>query len=258
MLDETSPYIAGWFAATVLTLMLLKYIYLGQGLGEQGEAEVMSIFIIMGITSLIIIVLIIMVDQQAVYQSVLSLVKPSVTLATGLFCCAIHAYVYDLRYFVIMIIAIITIAIIAVIFVVIREESWFVLGCVMAISLLLAGLELLWSLQVILIVMIVIMIVMMIVMMVVMMIVMVVVMIVIMIVMVGSMTRKVTKWHVSGSDGPLLLHHLLASELLHSPPLWNDWKALPRILKTFCNISQSFFQQFSILSTLGIFGRRKF
>ena len=82
--------------------------------------------------------------------------------------------------------------------------------------------------------------------------------IVIMNVMVVSMTRKVTKWHVSGSDGPLLLHHLLASELLHSPPLWNDWKALPRILKTFCNISQSFFQQFSILSTLGIFGRRKF
>ena len=49
MLDETSPYIAGWFAATVLTLMLLKYIYLGQGLGEQGEAEVMIIFSIMGI-----------------------------------------------------------------------------------------------------------------------------------------------------------------------------------------------------------------
>ena len=34
---------------------------------------------------------------QAVYQGVMSLVKPSVTLATGLFCCAIHAYVYDLR-----------------------------------------------------------------------------------------------------------------------------------------------------------------
>ena len=46
-----------------------------------------------------------------------------------------------------------------------REESWFVLGCVMAISLLLAGLELLWSLQVMLVVVIV-MIVMMIVMMV--------------------------------------------------------------------------------------------
>jgi len=99
MLDETSPYIAGWFAVTVLTLMLLKYVYLGQGLDEQGEAE-------------------------AVYQSVLSLVKPSITLATGVFCCAIHAYVYDLR-----------------------EESWFVLGCVMAISVLLAGLELVWSLQ---------------------------------------------------------------------------------------------------------------
>ena len=155
MLDETSPYIAGWFAATVLTLMLLKYIYLGQGLGEQGEAEVIIIFSIRLIISLIITMLIIMIDQQAVYQSVLSLVKPSVTLATGLFCCAIHAYVYDLRYFVIMIIAIITIAIIAVIIVVIvvviREESWFVLGCVMAISLLLAGLELLWSLQVIII-----------------------------------------------------------------------------------------------------------
>ena len=46
MLDETSPYIAGWFAATVLTLMLLKYIYLGQGLGEQGEAEVSSIILL--------------------------------------------------------------------------------------------------------------------------------------------------------------------------------------------------------------------
>ena len=97
MLDETSPYIAGWFAATVLTLMLLKYIYLGQGLGEQGEAEVMIIMGIRLITSLIR--LIIMFYQQAVYQSVLSLVKPSVTLATGLFCCAIHAYVYDLRCF---------------------------------------------------------------------------------------------------------------------------------------------------------------
>ena len=43
MLDETSPYIAGWFAVTVLTLMLLKYIYLGQGLDEQGEAEVRMI-----------------------------------------------------------------------------------------------------------------------------------------------------------------------------------------------------------------------
>ena len=151
---------------------------------------------------------------------------------------------------IIITIVVFIIVIIIIIFVVIREESWFVLGCVMAISLLLAGLELLWSLQVILVVMIdmmIVMIVMMIVMMVVMMIVMVVVMIVIMIVMVGSMTRKVTKWHVSGSDGPLLLHHLLASELLHSPPLWNDWKALPRILKTFCNISQSLFQQFSIL-----------
>ena len=28
----------------------------------------------------------------------LSLVKPSITLATGVFCCAIHAYVYDLRF----------------------------------------------------------------------------------------------------------------------------------------------------------------
>ena len=43
MLDETSPYIAGWFAVTVLTLMLLKYVYLGQGLDEQGEAEVRMI-----------------------------------------------------------------------------------------------------------------------------------------------------------------------------------------------------------------------
>ena len=68
MLDETSPYIAGWFAATVLTLMLLKYIYLGQGLGEQGEAEVniiitsiiiiMSIVIIMGIVIIMSLIMI--------------------------------------------------------------------------------------------------------------------------------------------------------------------------------------------------------
>ena len=66
MLDETSPYIAGWFAATVLTLMLLKYIYLGQGLGEQGEAEVNIIImniIIMGIIimSIVIIMSLIMI-----------------------------------------------------------------------------------------------------------------------------------------------------------------------------------------------------
>ena len=44
-----------------------------------------------------------------------------------------------------MIILIITMMIIMMM---IREESWFVLGCVMAISVLLAGLELVWSLQV--------------------------------------------------------------------------------------------------------------
>ena len=37
---------------------------------------------------------------------------------------------------------------ILIIMITFREESWFVLGCVMAISVLLAGLELVWSLQV--------------------------------------------------------------------------------------------------------------
>ena len=132
MLDETSPYIAGWFAATVLTLMLLKYIYLGQGLGEQGEAEVSNIMMLISFIN----------DDQAVYQYVLSLVKPSVTLATGFFCCAIHAYVYDLRYLSSSSSPSSSPSLSS------REESWFVLGCVMAISILLAGLELVWSLQV--------------------------------------------------------------------------------------------------------------
>ena len=43
---------------------------------------------------------------------------------------------------------IITMMIILMITITFREESWFVLGCVMAISVLLAGLELVWSLQV--------------------------------------------------------------------------------------------------------------
>ena len=47
-----------------------------------------------------------------------------------------------------MIILINTMMMILVIMMMIREESWFVLGCVMAISVLLAGLELVWSLQV--------------------------------------------------------------------------------------------------------------
>ena len=55
---------------------------------------------------------------------------------------------------IVIIIFIIMIMIVIIIFVMIREESWFVLGCVMAISLLLAGLEVLWSLQVIILAMI--------------------------------------------------------------------------------------------------------
>jgi len=42
LLDETSPYIAGWFAATVLGLMLLKSLYLGSGDGEPEQAEVIT------------------------------------------------------------------------------------------------------------------------------------------------------------------------------------------------------------------------
>ena len=49
---------------------------------------------------------------------------------------------------IILIILITTMVIILIILIAFREESWFVLGCVMAISVLLAGLELVWSLQV--------------------------------------------------------------------------------------------------------------
>lgn len=99
LLDETSPFIACWFAATVLVLMLLKSLYLGETEAEKEEAE-------------------------AVYDGVMAFAKPAITFSTGLVCCAIHAYVYDLR-----------------------GESWFVLGCVMVISVILAGLEALWDLQ---------------------------------------------------------------------------------------------------------------
>merc|ERR1712226_140008 len=34
----------------------------------------------------------------------------------------------------------------------------------------------------------------------------------------------------AGSDGPFLLHYLLATELLHRSPLWNDRETLPRVL----------------------------
>ena len=99
MLDETSPYIAGWFAATVVGLMVLKVIiashvsphvsrhcdiipnqhtYLGQQPTDAEEGVSLE-------------------DAEVVYQGVMGLVKPCITLATGIFCCAIHAYVYDLR-----------------------------------------------------------------------------------------------------------------------------------------------------------------
>ena len=47
-----------------------------------------------------------------------------------------------------IIILMIMMMLILIIMITFREESWFVLGCVMAISVLLAGLELVWSLQV--------------------------------------------------------------------------------------------------------------
>jgi len=96
LLDETSPFIAGWFAATVLSMMVIKAIY-APWVGEE---------------------------EHLYYQQVMATIKPAMTFATGLFCCIIHAYVFDLR-----------------------EESFFVLGCVMAISLLLSGMEVVWDMQ---------------------------------------------------------------------------------------------------------------
>ena len=69
LLDETSPFIAGWFAATVLCMMVIKAMY-APWVGEE---------------------------EYLFYHQLMSTIKPAMTFATGLFCCIIHAYVYDLR-----------------------------------------------------------------------------------------------------------------------------------------------------------------
>jgi len=104
LMDETSPYIAGWFAVIVLTLMVLKSCYGSLPVIEgEGEEAVIS-------------------DLRL--QGVINIVKPLLTFSTGLFCCFIHAWVYDLR-----------------------EESKFVLGCVMSVSLVLSMVEVFWNVQ---------------------------------------------------------------------------------------------------------------
>ena len=67
--DETSPFIAGWFAATILSMMVIKVLY-APWVGEE---------------------------EYLFYHQLMSTIKPAMTFATGLFCCIIHAYVYDLR-----------------------------------------------------------------------------------------------------------------------------------------------------------------
>jgi len=68
LLDETSPFIAGWFATIVLSMMMLKTMYAT----EKGE-------------------------EEAFYNQLVTSIKPAITLFTGLFCCITHAYVYDMR-----------------------------------------------------------------------------------------------------------------------------------------------------------------
>jgi len=116
LLDETSPFIAAYFVLVVLCLVSLKALYsdevsVSELVVEEppGGAETVDL------------------TSQTLsynYNYYIGCLKPAVTLLTGLFCCIVHVYVYD-----------------------IREDSWFALGCVLTLSFLLSSVELLWSLS---------------------------------------------------------------------------------------------------------------
>ena len=65
-------------------------------------------------------------DMMAAYLVLVSQLKPALTLLTGVFSCSVHCFVHDLW----------------------REENVFVLSCVLAVSLALSSIEIIWSLQV--------------------------------------------------------------------------------------------------------------
>ena len=98
MLDETSPFIASWFILVVVLLMVVRSYY-NPELGELQLAE---------------------------FQAVMSGVKPSITVVTGLVCCAVHFYVHNM----------------------LGEDNLFILSAVLVITLFLAGLELFGQVQV--------------------------------------------------------------------------------------------------------------
>ena len=98
MLDETSPFIASWFILVVLVLMVLRSYY------SPAQSQ----------------------SQLEEFRLVMAILKPALTVMTGLFSCCVHGYVHNM----------------------VREENMFVLSCVTGLSLALSGLETFWQLQV--------------------------------------------------------------------------------------------------------------
>ena len=98
MLDETSPFIASWFILVVLVLMVLRSYY------NPAQSQ----------------------SQLEEFRLVMAILKPALTVMTGLFSCCVHGYVHNM----------------------VREENMFVLSCVTGLSLALSGLETFWQLQV--------------------------------------------------------------------------------------------------------------
>lgn len=68
MLDETSPFIAAWFMAITILVMVLKVTYCPW----SGES------------------------QLAAFKFLVSNMKPCVTLCTGIFSCSVHCYVHNM------------------------------------------------------------------------------------------------------------------------------------------------------------------
>lgn len=134
LMDETSPFIAMYFVIVVLAVVVGKTLY-GDSEGNGvvvvdpgggvdvdpggvtvGEDDFSGVTVgkddFPGLT----------VGEDDLINFLWYL-KPAVTLMTGVFCSVVHVYVYDLR-----------------------QESWFVLGCVLTVSFLLSGAEVIWDL----------------------------------------------------------------------------------------------------------------
>lgn len=117
LMDETSPFIAMYFVIVVLCVVVGKTLY-GDSEVDPGGGVVVDpgggVVDPGGGT---------VTGSGQELIEFLWYLKPAVTLMTGVFCSVVHVYVYDLR-----------------------QESWFVLGCVLTVSLLLAGAEVIWDL----------------------------------------------------------------------------------------------------------------